>query len=413
MPSPVKLREFRFRTTTTFGTSYTAANDATWNIVGGSATKLAITDYDDSGLVHEGLPDETLQTRFYTQSVMIEGNKTGTFKVSSYLGGAYSNVTAHPQATILSCFMGGLASPTTTRSGNIGANSTATNINITGIEGFVVAGQAVLLGTKGDGAGNGEVKPIKTVGTNWIELGMACAAAPATSSGYRLSTTAFYDEDATQQYINTLVIGHAAADQRQTIMCAGTATVESMGVGELPKLVMNFMPVDHQYVPTAQLDAFETTASPEGNYIPFDKSVGAFQMSDFASTTRAVYKVGNVNFDPRIVYEPIPSHTGVNGIGGWQKMPSTPRMECTLLFDEDMRGLLDDWEAQTAKQIIFQVGHLANAVCCIEIPKAYIDAAPVPTALNNLAGVRLVVHGTESATSGTDLIRSPCRIHWF
>jgi hypothetical protein len=413
MASPQSLRELRFLVGTTFNTTFTNAASLSWNAVDATAHKVRVTEYDDSGLVQEGIEDETLQTRMHAKPAAVEGLRKGTLKISTYAGAAYSNLAVPPEMNIVRAMMGGLQLTTNARSSTISTGSTTTNINVTSADTYVVAGQMCLVGVKGDGRGGGECLPINSVGTNFVETAVACAVAPNTGDAITFSDTAYLDEDAAQQYIDTLGIGHATADQRQTIGGTGTFTVTGMGPGELPKLEIELLVADHQYVAIGDRSSLTPGTGPQSGGVPYERGIGRVHIGDYNDSTRTARKCGSLVFSSAgVVNEEQPSPSGVNGLDGWQHMPGVPTVECTLLFDEDF-GLIADWEGQTAKTVIFQLGHLAAGCVAIELPYALLDALPVPEALNNLSGLKLMMHGTEDYVASNDLRSSPVRIHWF
>ena len=65
MASPAAIREFRYRVGT-FNSTHSNAADASgmWNVYNSAVVKMAICEYDATGLEREALPDETLQFSF-------------------------------------------------------------------------------------------------------------------------------------------------------------------------------------------------------------------------------------------------------------------------------------------------------------------------------------------------------------
>jgi len=414
MASPLALREVRVKTGSTFRTEHQNAASSDWNAVDGTATKLRVTVYDDSGLVQEGLEDESLQTRMHAKDAPYEGLRGGTIKLAGYLGGAHANVDWSVGAIIANALLGGCVNPTTARSTVVIAGTITTlNIPYDASLANVVAGQAMLLGTRGDGRGGGEVKPIASVTANAAQLDVAAAVAPNAGDAIVFSTTAYLDEDVAQTYIDGLGIGHATADQRQWIGGAGGLSITGLVPGEAPVMETELMVGDHQYVPTGDRTTLSHAVSPQGNDPATERGLGMFQVSDHDSTTRTLVKGGDITFESGVAVEAFPNHAGLNGLGGFQRIPGVPKMEFTLLYDEDMLGLRDDFTGQTAKLIIYQTGTSATQTAAIEFPKAYLAAAPVPAALGNVSGVKIAVHGTEDFVASDNLLSSAVRIHWF
>lgn len=417
MASPAKIRELRVRPVATFNSNFTNGGASTWNVIDSNAYKLRVQEYDDSGLTREGIPDETLQTRMYAKPDPVPGLSKGKLKFSFFAGSASgANVnTAPTEAIIVNAFLGGILECMNYRRAVAGVNNDVNCINVGhgSANSFALNGHAVLVGKKGDGRGNGEVKPVVRSNTTHIVLGIACNAAPAAGDLLSVSTTTFIDETATQEYLDTYALGHATADHRQTIGGMGAIKLKDAGTGGLPKWEVDLAVADHRWCDTNSRSTMAHSNAPLGADPPFSKAIGMIQIGDFGSNTRAVYKGGDIAFDPGIAYEEIPGAHGVNGMAGHQKVPGVPVAELTLLTDEDMPGLDDDFIAGTAKTIIMQFGHEAGRCMAVELPKAYLDAAPSSAALNNLHAVKLKFHGTEDYNSGSAVLSSAVRIHMF
>jgi hypothetical protein len=88
-------------------------------------------------------------------------------------------------------------------------------------------------------------------------------------------------------------------------------------------------------------------------------------------------------------------------------------MEFTLLFDEDMPGLEDDFRGAQAKYCIAQFGHEMGKTVAFELPKAYVDASPTSKAAGALAGVHVKMHGTEDYNASSNIKSSAARVHMF
>lgn len=410
MASPKALREFR-ALTTTFQEAHTNAATDTWT----AATKYRVVDYDDSGCVREGIEDASLETRMYTKRANIPGLATGTLKFSVYTGGATTDTTACAGAVLANVILSGIQAPTNARTGAVGAGtSTVVNVLMTSANTYAVPGMAVLVGTKGDGKGNGEVKPIIATDDTWLLLGVACNAAPEAADPLVFSTTVYPDEDATQMYLSTLALGHATADQKQTISCFGKMGISGLGSTEPPRLDFELTATDHQTCAANARATISHSNVASGTDPAFNKGIGSCQLGDYASNARSIVKSGEFSVDPGMAYEAIPSLGGMNGIGGAQKIPSVPMAEFTLLWDEDMPGLRDDFEASTAKRCIMQFGHTAAKTFAVELTKAYLDVEPTSQAIGALAGVRIKMHGSEDYNQGaTDLNRAGLKLHWF
>ena len=411
MASPSSIREVRAIVSSTFATTHANAATDSWALTNSTVKKIRAVEADVSGLTQPGIEDMTLQTRFHQKPPMVAGLAKGNLKIVTYAGGAYSNIYVGPEWNMAAAGAGGMAHVTNARSHTAGAAVTTTNIALDSVNTYVVAGQAALVGVRGDARGGGEVKPINGVSPDHIQLSVATSAAADTSDTVVLSTTIYPDEDAVQQYVDALVIGHASADQLQVIGGAPKFTVAGTAIGELPTLEFDMAVADWQHAPSGARATISHTVSPEGGEPSFYRGTGLIHIGDYNSSTRTAYKVTDITFDPGLTYEEVPSTTGVNGVGGMQHMPGVPTLECTILTAED-DGLIDDYP-DTQKTVVLQFGSTATKTFAIELPRCYLDERPQRVEVNNLTGWKLKFHGTEAYTSGNDLRSAAWRIHIF
>lgn len=409
MASPSSRREVRVHVSSTFVTNHANAATDSWALTNSAIHKLRVTAADVTGLTQPGISDETLQTRFHTKPPNIAGLSKGSVKLTTYAGGAYANVDVGPEWNVARASLGGYAAVTNARSGTVSAQVSTTNIGMTSVNTYVVAGQAVLIGVKGDGRGNGEVHPINGVSPDHIQLSVATAAAAAVADPLVFCSSLYPDEDATQHYVDVVVAGHASADQFQTCGGVPKMMVEGLGLGEQPRLVFDIMSCDWRYVPTSERVTISHTTSPRGGEPSFDKAIGLAHIGDQGSSTRTAYKVTDVTYDPGIEYAEIPSPSGVNGVGGYQHMPGVGMLEMTVITAED-DGLIDDYPS-TAKHIVVQAGHTATKTIAVEFTKAYLSDRPTRVEVNNLTGWRCKFFCTETYNASSDLVGAGQRIH--
>lgn len=409
-----RLKEFRFRATGTFGVNHlNAAADGMWNTSLANVHKLQVTALDDSGLEQPGIEDETIQTRKYASPPPIPGLARGTVKVTTYLPGAYANVDPTPEMNMAWAILGGHQGPTNARSTTAGAAVDTTNIAGTSLNTYAVAGMMVLCGVKGDGRGGGEVKPINsTVDGGHIGLAVATAAAVDTDDPLVFGTAVFPDEDATQQYIDGLIVGHGTANQRQFIGAKGELAFSGLGVGELPKMDTTLTPADWRWCPSDGRASFTQGTAAQGGEPAFNKAIGLVHIGDNGDSTRTAFKCGEFSFNPGHVTDDVPEPSGINGLGAVETMPGAATLEVTVLVDEDA-GLIDDFANQTAKTVIVQLGHTARRCVAFHFPKCYLAARPQPAALGNSAAMKLMFRCDESYVSGDDLQSAAWSIHQF
>lgn len=418
MASPKNIRELRYLSGTTANTAYTAASNAAW--AAGTATKLRTTAYDDSGLEYSSEKDATLETRLFANRAPVPTLRKGSFSFSTYLGAAEADTSANPVATLLSKIMGGIASPTArTYTADDGAGSHTTTSVLDDSSGMEteVEGSAILVGTRGDGRGNAEVRRISdNATTDQLDVDMAWAGAPQDGDAIVVATTVYPDPDAAQQYLDFLAIGHATADQRQMLACMATeVSLEGAAPGELPQLNYTIGVSDWQWVASGDRDQLEPTSAPQGNNPPVDRGLAGLYLGDAGSTTRNVFCGANVSI-PRIgpSYVEVPCLNGLNGQKGYAKVPGDG-WECSfdLLFDEDMTGLYDDFSAGTAKQLMIQFGHAAQGCVALDFPYCYLTMDPKPSELNGLSAVTITVRGQNTTNTSNDLTLAPFKIHFF
>ncbi len=410
------IREMRYRDPSGFSTTFTNAASATW--APGTAIKLRVTAYDDSGLVFDASPDLQLRSSLYARAAPVPTLRRGSFSFSTYLGAAFGNVTPNPEATLLSKFMGGLSSPSA-KTDTCETGSTSTGIVCTG-HGMSV-GMAVLIGTRGDSAGNGEVRRIATV-TNADHYVLEMALTGSPSSGHVIvnSHTVFLNASATVTPLDFLAIGQDTEDQRQMIGCMGGFAVESAEPGEVPQLKFDMTHVgDHQWVPSNQRDQLEPTLASQGTYPPVDRGYGGLFLQDQNSTTRTVYKSSGLSIPSFVTFADQPDRNGINGVGGYERLPPADGIMASfnLLLPQDT-GLYDDFannatsSGATQKQLLLQWGHTAQRCCAISLPKCHIASAPVTADVNGLRAVAVSVVADEG-TAGNALTDSAIAIHYF
>lgn len=409
---PDRIREFRYKAGTTFNTTFSNAAGNVWTVT--NSVKLALTQCDLSKLEHKGIENAELQDRIHGAPAMIPGLKNSPITISGYLGKGSSNTTAPAEATLLGYFFGGVSNPTTAKSENCGSDCTATAILCEGHS--ARAGSAVLVGTRGDGRGNGEVRRVAAItNANAFTLDMALSAAPNANDVIVHAHSVYMNAGATQSYLDWLAIGYNAEDQVQGLGAIGPVKIKGLGVGEVPQYEIELNNADWDDVDATDRDTLEPSTAASGDEAPASKAMGGFFFGDAASTTRTAVQSANFTIDPGLKWEIIPDRNGVNGIGGWKRVPGKPTFEFDVLTSHDHLGLFDDFTGSTAKQFLVQFGHTTGNCVAITIPNAYLDGAPTRTAVNNLAALKIKGHGQEDtvAASPDNLFSSSLAIHWF
>ena len=405
------IRELRYVSGTTFNAAsdLAAADHADWNP--GTAVKLRITAFDDSGLEYESVDDATMQTSILGKPAPIPTIRRGSFSFSTYLGAGAADTSANAVATLMSKIMGNATAPTTKTYSASGTHDTTT-IQATDIDDIGVGG-LVLVGTRGDGGGNGECRVVTaSVGaSNEITVFPALPAAPSDADVIVVAYRAYLDTATAHQYIDFTTIGGSDADQRQMAGCQATA-VELAGTGpnEAPMLNFSMGVGDWREVASGDRDTLSTTSTPEGNDPPTDKGLGGVFFGDAASSTRNAYAIGPVSI-PHLGHShaEIPSQNGVNGIGGWCRVPRDEGFTATfsILWDDDMSGLYDDFVNGTAKYIHAQFGHAAQKCASLLMRRCFLVAAPKRVDINGLAGVEITVRADWTSGGSSAHERAP------
>jgi hypothetical protein len=420
MASPASIRELRYRSGTTFNTTFIAADTAaTWSVT--NSTKLRVTSCDLSGLTYEADDDPTLESQLLRGRAKIPTLRKGVIKFGAWAEGGESTTAANPMATLLSKICGGIVNPATARTATaLTAGSDADTIASTGIGAKVQVGQALLCGVRGDGDGEAEVRVISAEATDAVNVSMNLQAAMVTNAVAVISTTVFPDPTATQSYLDFLAIGHSAEDQMQAVGGMGSFTVEGLNPGELPKFGFEINVADWQEVASGDRASLAPATAPSGDPPAANRGLGGFFLGDASSNTRTVFKVADVTFNPGVTYEAVPGMNGVNGIEGWQMVPSVPTLECTVLLEgstDPLPGFYDDFVAGTAKQCIVQCGSTATKCFAIDMPYCTFDGAPVRTTVGNLQAVKVNLRGlTQDLTAintAQYLAKAGWRIHFF
>ena len=86
----------------------------------------------------------------------------------------------------------------------------------------------------------------------------------------------------------------------------------------------------------------------------------------------------------------------------------------SILYDQDMPGLAQDFNSGTAKTVIAQFGHDATRCIAFAMPYCYLSDLPVREDADGLTAVKVKFRADEDYDSGnTDLNRAALAIHQF
>ena len=455
---PERIKELRVQKYTTFNTTFLAPNVGTgaWNRDDISVTglavstrpsttytgKLSVVAVDTTGLDHVAIENAEIQQKMSGNPAPVKGPKQGNFKFTTYMGKAAATIYPPIQAELLEAVMGGRVSPNATTCPSAadrvvpiyGASqiyqltitkANAANIINTALASAVVfAGQGVLIGARGDGRGEGQVRIVRDETTNSVTINHPVTAAPTTDDDIYIGHTVFFDSDATQQYLDWIMQGRQAGDDIQGIASIGKCNVTGLGIGEVPSLEFDLACGSWQWVTTGSVD-MDTTYATEGTSAPTIHE-GLFLLTDHSSTpSTAAYDAtqlmscGSVAVDLGIEYVPVEGFNGVNGIDRFQKIRCKPTITCNILIDDAFGGtgtydaLYTDYVNGTAKTVILQIGHTPNNCIAFVMDKCYMSACPKHTSMNGLQAVSIQLTGTQYSANGNDMLDSPITIHWF
>ncbi|MGB0890081.1 MAG: hypothetical protein ACPGWS_07345, partial [Solirubrobacterales bacterium] len=234
MGSPKEIQHIRHLIGTTLRTDFSG-------LVYASMARLRVTDLTKS-LNHGSVPAMDMRGNRTGQNANIPTTRLGEVAFKTYLAARTSGSTNTPrELTTLSGVLGGVqdisAQPAATDTAE--AASDTTTLALTGHG--VSAGGAipVLVGARGDAAGEGEVRLALYNDANTLDLNIALQDEPDDDT-IVYGSAAYFDETAAQQYFDFWGVGHGTYDQWQAIGCMGSVVLEGGGPGEVPMLAYNF-----------------------------------------------------------------------------------------------------------------------------------------------------------------------------
>ena len=423
MASVFNIGEFRIvNKTTTFSTGFVVADSTAVWMNSSAYSRIACLNVPDlSGLVDQGLEDTTLKTRLHRRPANIQAIQSTALTFTTYLEGGQADgtVTVNNVGKLLASCMCKESNAISPADNTKTVTATSTTTTIESDAHGATTGSAALLGTRGDGRGDGEVR-VTLAGNdaNDFTVNMATLTLMDSPDAIVLAQTVYASPTHTDfDYIDSLYIGHDAdsPDQYQTIGGVLTFELAGMAPGELPTVNWTLQSGAWQVVASGDKSTDLASTDPAWNApAGGGLALGGLFLQDASSTVRNTYQVANVTITPGFTFVPILDPNGINGMGGFVKVPSAPTVEFDVLFgDVDaMPGLLDDYEAQTAKQALFQWGATIEKTCAIDFQRLFIDAAPTRIEVNGLSGAHVVAHGEcAESPSGTDVEDAAMRIH--
>jgi len=421
--APQELR-FRFPGST-YSTTFTAANDASWVSGGGSPVTIKARcingPVDVTGLTHARVPDPSVRTRGRGRGIGIADRDQGSFTVEMFLN---ATLASKELLSLLGIAFGGLSEPSTEHyTLDTSGVHTTSKLYASGIEGEGTAGRAALCGVRGDARGNGEVIPIVGNGTDYIELARTTSAAMQDGDVVWISHTVYPDLDATENYLDVLMIGDDAAnpDQYNCVGCAITGVEfasTNLPDGEMPTVKLTITPGRFRLEPAAT-KATISHAAPLGAD-PVGWAGGGFWIAPVYSTaqTRGYLLGGKWECSPDIQRQPLLDPAGYTGIGGWRLQPGVSTWKMTVYGDEGSTDPIPTYQtdfadsADTGYQTMRQFGNAADACFAVAHDKTFLDREPYRTELNGCLAYGFEGHAEERATT-TDLIAGDIKLHFF
>jgi len=367
-----------------------------------ASTKLRAFDVDLAGLKSEIAEDQSLRDSFQSDPPPTVVRRTGSFSFKMYLEGGSDSTSPLTVATLLGAVMGGIRSPTAISDA---AEAASTTILINAAAHGMEENELVLVGTKGDTRGDGQVVPIADASNaDHYDLALALPVAPAALDVLKNGHSIFIDWTV-ESYQDFVFVGsHFGTgatddpDQIQMIRCSATASFGGFEEGA-PWVQFNYQVGDWQFVAYANralTPAYATSSS--GKDPTNDMTGGSFILQDNGTTTRNAIPAVIDSIDLGMKLQKIVDHNYSNSIGGWKKVPADrgagPRIAFTAYWAQiaDMPGLYSDGNAGTAKQVLAQFGTVAQNVAAFYVQRGHIrpidpsSRAPV----DELTGLKLV-----------------------
>ena len=399
---------------TTYNTGFTGAGS--W-----SGTKFRAFAVE-AAVEYDAVPDPYMQTRFFGAPSPLQTIKKGSLKFRMHLPGGSGSTSPGHVAILMGACTGGIQSPTLV-SDICEASCTTTALKLTSHG--QVAGQAVMVGTRGDGYAEGKAGVIQTiVGVNEYALSMALPGIPATGIAVRNGHTIYGSQDPpVERYIDFLGIGAYAGtgatddpDILNMIGCSGTFTLGGLAPNETPFVEFTFLVGDWRHESYATTKALAHTTAVNGDAPAGNQYIGALCLQDTGTTTRNAISgtIDGVAFNNALVE--IKSLNGANGHAGW--LPSHtagPTIGITTYWG-DMPGLYNDFLNGVPKQILCQWGHQATQTIVVDAQRAFVVKLPARAEIEKNRALKLEFvcdsgQATALSTAALKLQDAPLRLH--
>ena len=377
---------------------------------------------DTSGLEDPRVPNVSVRQRLRGRAGGHRTVQRGSFQLSLWLNCTSSTVGV---VKLLNKVYGALVTPgTVTDALDSSGTHTVQRLYASGIESIAAIGTAIKVGVKGDTRGDGQVRIVTATGTDYVDLSQDLPAAPADADVITYSHTIYPVESAATETLEFLILGEDENDQFNCIGCGVTAVeIASLNVGdgELPIITFTIEPGRFRNEPDGSKATLNTTTAATGADPISDEGIALFTLADhgasFLGETYTQFCGGKIDVKPNLVHARIPCPTGVNGVGGWRRVAGEAMFSFDALFGEGtedpMETLTADFTANTAKQMLYQVGASDDNCVAIDLQRTYLDKRPTSVDADPFKAVHLEGHADEGATTTNDLTRADHRLHFF
>lgn len=394
---------------TTLENAGDAQSDPSWG------DSLPVFDIS-ADLRQERIPDAAIQSRLSHAAPGHPGVRTATLTFSCYALGnlttAASSVTETWQGVLLKRALGGEA---TTAGTTVSSATSASSITFASTASFAV-GEAIRMGTKSDGQGDGQFGIIGTVGPPTVML-TAFPGQPDASDVCYACGTIYHDESASVLTERFLVMHDTTGAQFALFGCVPTSIVYNIPVGPsaLPTITFTY---EAGYWRTISTTFPNSTARANDYCAPV--AGGSFFIQDVGTVTRATYTPAEINLSLGLKFEPIYGPPNTSGgawqnITGWTKTGMGAMLEVKRPWDATPATFWDSENSTiTYKQILFTANPTDGRAWGFYMPRVMPagNRGSGVVNVNNQNYSTETFQAVEGPTTTNELTRSSIRILW-
>jgi hypothetical protein len=378
----------------------------------GGAIKLKFFDFDHSNLKWHFIGDSAVQNAFEGHPPPHKTYRYGSFKFKMWLEGGSDTITAGTLAVLIGHILGGIKSPAAITDA-VEAAATATNITATahGMD----ENDLVLVGVRGDSGGDGRLVAIEdaTSSADDYDVQIALPAAPAASDVLKNGHQVWVDWT-DESYLDFLFIGSDPGSggtddpwQIQMIGCQAKITIGGLGLDEKPFVEFEVFVGDWQFVADADKATLDPTAAANGDDPVDGQQSGSLLLQDAGTTTRQTVSGDEYSVSWGYDLMMVKDLNNNNRCGGWKKV----RAEAPMIGFKsywsalaDMPGLYNDSINDTAKQVLLQLGHVAESTVGFYMQNATMDRPIDPSSVQPIDQQTALALNFRGSTGGaTDL----------